>query len=99
MEDLASLPSQMLFLAKPKFGLGTPQVYRNCRPESFPQRDPKEAIKGFYQGRPLYFNDLETSAFELAPTLAGLKEGLLQSGFDKVVMTGSGTSFFLFWKK
>lgn len=98
VEDLLPLPNKTLFLAKPQFGLGTPQVYRNCRPESFSPRDPKQIIEGFYHGEPVYFNDLETSAFELAPSLVDLKEKLIESGFEKVVMTGSGTSFFCFGK-
>ncbi|MDN3508482.1 MAG: hypothetical protein P0S93_00370 [Candidatus Neptunochlamydia sp.] len=39
-------------------------------------------------------NDLEYAAFSLRPDLWELKEGLINLGFETVVMTGSGTGFY-----
>ena len=99
VENLDPLPQKALWIAKPAYGLGTPEVYRNCNPSGFLARDPKQVLKLHYEGEPLYFNDLETSAFELSPPLAKLKDQLLQSGFKSAVMTGSGTAFFCFGEK
>ena len=73
-----------LWIAKPKIGLSTPLVYKACKPELLPQR---EALS-------LFYNDLEAAAFSICPELEKLKSTLLESGFEKVVLCGSGTAFF-----
>lgn len=85
-----TLPKQLSgFLAKPTFGLSTPLVYQNTRPEEFLLRDPRESLKRY----PCFFNDLEIPSFRLEPKLKVLKNEL-QKQFKEVVMTGSGTAFF-----
>lgn len=77
------LKNQSFWIAKPKEKLSTPEVYKNvdlAQCTSVKQGD--------------YFNDLESSAFKLVPTLPALKQQLLSLGFHTVVMTGSGTAFF-----
>ncbi len=81
------LRSSCIWIAKPKVGLSTPLVYGACKPELLPQRDPKESFS-------LFYNDLEMAAFSLLPELAILKDTLLDSGFETVVLCGSGTAFF-----
>lgn len=78
------------WIAKPTFGLSTPAVYQNTRVEEFSSRDPLSALQNF----PMFFNDLEIPAFRLEPRLISLRSALLEMGFSKVVMTGSGTAFF-----
>ncbi len=81
-------------IIKPNFGLSTPLVYRTLKAAELPQRDPKLALKTFYEGEPSYFNDLEVPAFSLSPALKELQEKLLKSGFETVVLAGSGSSLF-----
>jgi len=81
------LKSSSIWIAKPKIGLSTRRVYAACKPELLPQRDPKESFA-------LFYNDLEVAAFSLLPELEALKAALLESGFETVVLCGSGTAFF-----
>jgi 4-diphosphocytidyl-2-C-methyl-D-erythritol kinase len=81
------LQSSCIWIAKPKIGLSTPLVYGACKPELLFQRDPKENFS-------LFYNDLEIAAFSICPELQMLKQILLESGFETVVLCGSGTAFF-----
>ncbi len=75
-------PSQTLYIVKPQGGLSTPAVYGRLR------------IKESRAEKNGYFNDLEQPAFELRPDLRDLKQKLQSGGFDTVLMSGSGSSFF-----
>ena len=94
IQSLSPLLKRSLWLAKPFYGLSTPCVYQNCEPSRLPLRDPHQILSDCLSGQSNYFNDLESSAFQLAPALAVFKQKLLELGFDQVVMTGSGTTFF-----
>lgn len=92
---LPALAIRSLWIIKPQGGLSTPEVYRrlnfvNPVSERVIQRD----LDTFLSGALPYFNDLEKPAFEMRPELAQLKNSLLQSGFEVVLMSGSGSSFF-----
>ena len=65
-----------------------------CNLSLFPSRNPEDVLIDFLEGNPLYFNDLEVPAFQLAPELFSFKQKLLAHGFEQVTMTGSGTAFF-----
>lgn len=94
LEERAAIKGNC-FIAKPVYAsLATPLVYANTRPDLFPLRDPLTALASFDTQTALYFNDLETPSFQLAPSLADLKQQLFSLGFHTVVMTGSGTAFF-----
>lgn len=83
------------WIAKPAFGLSTPQVYRAVCLEELPLVDPRAALEQCRQGKPLFFNDLEGAASRIEPRVWLFKERLLSCGYFKtVVMTGSGSSFF-----
>lgn len=79
-EVVTSLPAKKehFWIAAPSFGLSTALVYQNFHIEEVKEDE----------------NDLERSAFFLEPRMRVIKEGLLSLGFEKVVMTGSGSSFF-----
>jgi len=94
VQNFPPLPNASLWIAKPFYGLATPLVFKACTPSVFEQRDPLKTTESFYNSAPLYFNDLEIPAMEIKPELALLKKELLSMGFETVVMTGSGTSFF-----
>lgn len=72
-------------LAKPKFGISTKEVYENLKIED--------------RKKDFFMNDLEKPAFSLNPSLIKIKKDLYRSGFEKVCMTGSGSTFFCFGKK
>jgi len=93
-EILSNLPaakSPSFWIAKLKGGLSTPAVFKSLKIEKLEKRDPKKCLHDALEG--IYFNDLEIPAFALKPSLKDLKETLLQYGFTKVHMTGSGTAF------
>ena len=81
------------WIAKPTFGISTPQAYQACRPELLEKRDPLTVLGEFLQGRPQFFNDLEQPVFQICPGLAGIKSALQAAGFSSVMMTGSGSAF------
>lgn len=94
MQMQEPLPGQKLWIAKPKEGLSTPAVFKALDWSKILDRNPLSILQAFYQGQPDYFNDLEETSFRIKPSLNKVKERLLQEGFEKVVMTGSGTAFF-----
>lgn len=94
VQSLAPLPFQKLWIAKPEESLSTPAVFKALDLSKIAPRDPVAILEGFYSVKPEYFNDLEETAFRLKPQLKIVKNQLIESGFDKVLMTGSGTAFF-----
>jgi 4-diphosphocytidyl-2-C-methyl-D-erythritol kinase len=94
IQPIAQLKNQKLVIVKPKEGLSTPLVYKNVKLEKIPHWDPYSALQVVSEGKSFYKNDLEISAFEIMPSLLNLKNELVKSGFDNVLMSGSGTAFF-----
>lgn len=96
------LPSgTKLCIVKPNVGLSTPAVFKALDYDLLSDLDADETLlptflKGIDQVPDDYFiNDLEPPAFKCLPELKALKEELQQvSGFDHVMMSGSGTSIF-----
>jgi 4-diphosphocytidyl-2-C-methyl-D-erythritol kinase len=82
------------YLAKPRFGVSTPAVYENLNLESCDTIDPAILLKSILSGNNLFLNDLEKSACIVEPRLVVVKNRLKKMGFDQVVLTGSGSSFF-----
>lgn len=85
-----------LWIVKPSHGLSTPLVYKNLDLSKSTSYLVEIDVKKFIEGNITCFNDLELSAFSLLPSLAQLKERLMDSGFHTVVMSGSGSAFFCF---
>lgn len=83
IEQLPLCDSKPFWIVKPSCGLSTPEVYRHLKLSSQSER----LLDGYY-------NDLEQPAFDLNPDLRRLKNELLQRGFETVLMSGSGSSFF-----
>lgn len=83
-----------LSLYKPSLGLSTPKVYRALRLSQVSHKDPEKTLRGWLEGTPDYYNDLEPSAFSLLPSLARIKEELQAKMGSPVLMSGSGTTFF-----
>ena len=94
LRPLEALPYQTLWIVKPPQGLSTPKVFKHLNLDQLSKYDPENSLENFYLNQPCYYNDLEEAAFILQPSLQSLKHQLLESGFQTVLMTGSGTAFF-----
>ena len=88
-------------IVKPDIGLSTPSVFKALEYDKLSSLDAdKELLPTFLKGiddvpHDYFINDLEPPAFKCVPELSELKEELLEvSGFDHVMMSGSGTSIF-----
>ncbi len=79
---------QKIEIVKPDEGLSTPDVYKAFDLEHSSKRDPEELLESFLAGRPIFINDLERPAFQIMPSLKGIKEKY------NATMSGSGTAFF-----
>lgn len=97
VQKLKALTAQdPLYLIKPPFGISTADVFKNLNITSQGLFSPDEALQGFYDHLPVYYNDLEAPAIKIAPSLLSYKEDLLRLGFKQVFMTGSGSAFCCF---
>lgn len=95
IRPMPPLPETPLVIIKPPFGSSTPEVYKALNlKKDLPSADPILHLKSFYEQKPHYFNDLEQAAFQVNPPLKTLKEKLIQCGFQTVLLSGSGSSFF-----
>lgn len=95
--SLKSLPASIT-LYKPPVGLSTPSVYKNLNVAALPSRNPEELLQGFLCGRNHYHNDLESSAFDLSSELAGIYNELIGFGYERVMLSGSGSALFCIGK-
>jgi 4-diphosphocytidyl-2-C-methyl-D-erythritol kinase len=96
IKDLPPLPfpKEKFWIVKPTQGLSTPEVYKALNLQNLSNRDPLKALQNFLNGQPDFYNDLEEAAFSLFPELAFIKTTLLRSGYDPVLLSGSGSAFF-----
>jgi len=97
------LPSgQKVSIVKIDNGLSTPQVFKALRYDELSTEDPEDLLRAFLRNgndvrnvpESAYVNDLEPPAFAVMPELKALKADLMRCGFDRVLMSGSGTSIF-----
>lgn len=93
-------PLQMpgMWIVKPTQGLSTRAVFTALESSKLPARDPESALVAFQSnGREaLLFNDLEGVALQLEPALKRLYSALQEQYGAKVLLSGSGSSFFCF---
>jgi len=87
------------FLAKPSFGLSTPEVYKACKPASLASRNPRQSLESFQKGKPEWYNDLEPAAFSISSQFLKHMDSLRDNGFSDVVLTGSGSGAFCFGRE
>ena len=88
-----------LYIIKPRgYSLSTPQVYQALDLNQLTGKTPPdELLRSIQENGPFLtplVNDLEEAAFRLVPGLRDLKELIESYGFKRVLMSGSGTSFF-----
>jgi len=86
-------------LVKPQFGVKTPKVFSCLNVAALKKRDLPVIIHNFYEGVPLYFNDLEAPAYLAEPRLLAFKNMLSAKGSLPLYLTGSGSCFFSFQKE
>jgi 4-diphosphocytidyl-2-C-methyl-D-erythritol kinase len=94
VENLSPLHSKKIYLAILTEGVSTPLAYKYCRPHACSEECPRELLHSFYESGWRCVNDLEFPVFKLKPNLRNVKENLESLGFEKVLMTGSGSTFF-----
>lgn len=92
VEDV-DLPPNSYTLCKPFFGSSTPAVYKALKLNACSDADPKQLLGSFQNDIPHFVNDLEAAAFAVNPALEAFKKMLLASGFETVLMSGSGSTF------
>lgn len=95
VQSLQPLQNQFLWIVKPPQGTSTPAVYGKLNAAQLPQRDPEQALKQFLCGSPSYFNDLEEAAMSVTPELKALRDRLTSQGYSDILLSGSGSSFFV----
>jgi 4-diphosphocytidyl-2-C-methyl-D-erythritol kinase len=79
------------------FGISTKKAYSFFH--HFSKKEMGKILLSYKQGKPLFFNDLESAVFDFEPRLYERKKELLRKGFSQVTMTGSGSAFFCFGKE
>lgn len=77
---------QQIVIVKPEFGIDTGEAYQLI----------SENIKKFKKAKLGYFNRFEEVIFESFPELLHIKEQLLELGYDKVLLSGSGSAILGF---
>lgn len=95
-------PGQAEFLLiMPPFGCSTQAVYKNHKPNLIPNL-PSSTIRSSAVDSPIgralageLGNDLESSAMELYPKLAEIRQSVATMGFPNVTMSGSGSTLYL----
>ena len=90
---LPSLSEEELTLIHPGEGLSTKDVYQQVDLNQTSRNDSEKALRAFFSGKREFFNDLETAAFTLCPSLKELKKKL-NAQCQVAMLTGSGSSFF-----
>lgn len=91
---LPALVPRKVTIVKPLEGLPTARVYGSLDIGRLSENNPQLSLEQWMRGQVACFNDLETPAIELLPSLRQLKQTLQESGSEAVLMSGSGTSFF-----
>ncbi len=91
--EVSSRDQAACTIVMPEYGMSTKEVFSKWKPTHEKRPTHEEIITSG-----LLHNDLEIPVFSEEPRLKQLKAGLLASGFDAVVMTGSGSSFLCYGK-
>lgn len=77
---------KQIVIVKPEFGIDTNEAYQLI----------SENIKKFKKTKISYFNRFEEVIFPTFPELLNIKEQLIDLGYDKVLMSGSGSALIGF---
>ncbi len=95
---LTGLTAYQLLIVNPGIHISTAWAFANIKPKQ-PLQSLKEVIQQPVDTwKQLLFNDFEVPVLQQFPELKQLKEVLYQSGAAYVSMSGSGSTFFAFFK-
>lgn len=88
-----------MFIIKPKWGVSTPQAFKNLDLDNLYHPKTNEVILALENSDYQLFiesigNSLEAGAIEIVPQIKTLKAELLDFGFDVAIMSGSGSTVF-----
>ncbi len=88
-----------MFIVKPKWGVSTPQAFKNLDLNNLDHPNCDQVIKALQLNDYQMFidnigNSLEAGATEIVPEIKTLKKQLLAFGFDAAIMSGSGSTVF-----
>lgn len=98
VQNLPKINYPPMTVVKPKMGLSTPAVFSRFRTIGLIKRKMRddEEIQNALLGKLSFYNDLEPAAFQELPDLVYIKEKLLKTGFQEVILTGSGSALVCF---
>jgi 4-diphosphocytidyl-2-C-methyl-D-erythritol kinase len=88
-----------IYIAKPNFGISTKKVFENLNLKNLNKRDITFILNSYLNDKFILFNDLENSSFEVENKMRKIKKDLLDMGIEKILMSGSGSSFICFSDK
>lgn len=104
IEPISPPPSCWVVLAKPPIGVSTADIYGALRVDQLGQRKTKDMVEAIkqkdFKGVCDHLgNDLESVTLHLYPEVKRIKERMLRSGADGVLMSGSGPTVFALIEK
>lgn len=88
-----SLEPSLYTLCKPSFGSSTAAVFKALQLSTCSTTPPESLLEQFKNNQPHFQNDLETAAFTVNPDLKEFKRGLLEGGYQPLMMSGTGSTF------
>lgn len=88
-----------IFIAKPKKGVSTPELFKSLKGKNLNRYDVKEVQKALSLGDYDMLvnsigNSLEEPAIKIVSDIQKVKNDLLNFGFDAAIMSGAGSSVF-----
>lgn len=88
-----------VLIIKPKQGLSTKEVFKECDKMKLPHGDVNKVIEALKEGNEALLassmmNSLETTSMKMCPEIKAIKEMFLRDGFKCVLMTGSGSCVY-----
>ncbi|MCB1114270.1 MAG: 4-(cytidine 5'-diphospho)-2-C-methyl-D-erythritol kinase [Chlamydiia bacterium] len=96
IKRIKPLEPKRLWVIKPPEGIPTPEVYKCLDLNQLPSKNPLQTLQDHLLGKGEYYNDLEAAALSISPAVKELKEILKAQGFEKVMLSGSGSTLIAF---
>jgi 4-diphosphocytidyl-2-C-methyl-D-erythritol kinase len=87
------------YIATPNFGISTKEVFENLDLKKLKKRNIDFVLNSYLNNEFILFNDLEISSFEVENKMKKIKKDLIDMEIEKILMTGSGSSFICFTDK
>lgn len=95
VQNLSHPAVRSLYIVKPSLSLSTADVFRKLGLTAGEViANHSDDLHQYMSGNLVPFNDFEKVVCELNPGLLKLKQDLMDSGFETVVLTGTGSAFY-----